>query len=53
MMWMKFIVELSVSVTGFHDCFNIDTINHRIIKGPRQTQFGYTVQQHMAGGQKW
>uniref|UniRef100_A0A8C1Y0A1 Integrin, alpha 11a n=1 Tax=Cyprinus carpio TaxID=7962 RepID=A0A8C1Y0A1_CYPCA len=25
----------------------------RIIKGPRQTQFGYTVQQHMAGGQKW
>uniref|UniRef100_A0A9J8D840 Integrin, alpha 11a n=1 Tax=Cyprinus carpio carpio TaxID=630221 RepID=A0A9J8D840_CYPCA len=21
--------------------------------GPRQTQFGYTVQQHMAGGQKW
>ncbi len=39
--------------TGFHDCFNIDTRNHRIIKGPRQTQFGYTVQQHMAGGQKW
>uniref|UniRef100_A0A8C1EHA7 Integrin, alpha 11a n=1 Tax=Cyprinus carpio carpio TaxID=630221 RepID=A0A8C1EHA7_CYPCA len=28
-------------------------LNHRIIKGPRQTQFGYTVQQHMAGGQKW
>uniref|UniRef100_A0A8C1MSW4 Integrin, alpha 11a n=1 Tax=Cyprinus carpio TaxID=7962 RepID=A0A8C1MSW4_CYPCA len=39
--------------TGFHVCFNIDTRNHRIIKGPRQTQFGYTVQQHMAGGQKW
>ncbi|KTG34661.1 hypothetical protein cypCar_00017668 [Cyprinus carpio] len=38
---------------GFHVCFNIDTRNHRIIKGPRQTQFGYTVQQHMAGGQKW
>uniref|UniRef100_A0A672PXN9 Integrin alpha-11-like n=1 Tax=Sinocyclocheilus grahami TaxID=75366 RepID=A0A672PXN9_SINGR len=37
----------------FHDCFNTDTRNHRIIKGPRQTQFGYTVQQHMAGGQKW
>uniref|UniRef100_A0A8C1EVT9 Integrin, alpha 11a n=1 Tax=Cyprinus carpio carpio TaxID=630221 RepID=A0A8C1EVT9_CYPCA len=37
----------------FHVCFNIDTRNHRIIKGPRQTQFGYTVQQHMAGGQKW
>uniref|UniRef100_A0AAR2JC89 VWFA domain-containing protein n=1 Tax=Pygocentrus nattereri TaxID=42514 RepID=A0AAR2JC89_PYGNA len=36
-----------------HDCFNIDTKNHRIIKGPKQTQFGYTVQQHTAGGQKW
>uniref|UniRef100_A0A671QF06 Integrin alpha-11-like n=1 Tax=Sinocyclocheilus anshuiensis TaxID=1608454 RepID=A0A671QF06_9TELE len=41
------------SLERFHDCFNIDTRNHRIIKGPRQTQFGYTVQQHMAGGQKW
>ncbi|XP_037390212.1 integrin alpha-11a [Pygocentrus nattereri] len=38
---------------GLHDCFNIDTKNHRIIKGPKQTQFGYTVQQHTAGGQKW
>uniref|UniRef100_A0AAZ3Q5M5 VWFA domain-containing protein n=1 Tax=Oncorhynchus tshawytscha TaxID=74940 RepID=A0AAZ3Q5M5_ONCTS len=27
--------------------------NHRIIKGPKQAQFGYTVQQHIAGGQKW
>ncbi|XP_034736538.1 integrin alpha-11a isoform X1 [Etheostoma cragini] len=39
---------------GFHDCFNIDTKNPRIIKGPKQAQFGYTVQQHVAaGGEKW
>ncbi|KAM9817323.1 integrin alpha-11a isoform 2-T2 [Neosynchiropus ocellatus] len=38
----------------FHDCFNIDTRKHRIIKGPKQAQFGYTVQQHVAaGGEKW
>nr|XP_020461334.1 integrin alpha-11 isoform X1 [Monopterus albus] len=39
---------------GFHDCFNIDTKRHRVIKGPKQAQFGYTVQQHMAArGEKW
>ncbi|KAM3626216.1 uncharacterized protein V6R79_024895 [Siganus canaliculatus] len=39
---------------GFNDCFNIDTKKHRIIKGPKQAQFGYTVQQHVAaGGEKW
>ncbi|XP_051792965.1 integrin alpha-11a [Acanthochromis polyacanthus] len=39
---------------GFLDCFNIDTKRHRIIKGPKQAQFGYTVQQHVAaGGEKW
>ncbi|XP_071771799.1 integrin alpha-11a [Centroberyx gerrardi] len=39
---------------GFHDCFNIDTKNYRVIKGPKQAQFGYTVQQHVAaGGEKW
>ncbi|XP_036819735.1 integrin alpha-11 isoform X1 [Oncorhynchus mykiss] len=38
---------------GLHDGFNIHTKNHRIIKGPKQAQFGYTVQQHVAGGQKW
>uniref|UniRef100_A0A671V8X2 Integrin, alpha 11a n=1 Tax=Sparus aurata TaxID=8175 RepID=A0A671V8X2_SPAAU len=37
-----------------HNCFNIDTKRHRIIKGPKQAQFGYTVQQHVAaGGEKW
>ncbi|KAK9971697.1 hypothetical protein ABG768_025051 [Culter alburnus] len=51
--WTHLLWILWSMMPGFHDCFNIDTRNHRIIKGPRQTQFGYTVQQHMAGGQKW
>uniref|UniRef100_A0A7N8XYV3 Integrin, alpha 11a n=1 Tax=Mastacembelus armatus TaxID=205130 RepID=A0A7N8XYV3_9TELE len=39
---------------GYHDCFNVDTKKHKIIKGPKQAQFGYTVQQHVAaGGEKW
>uniref|UniRef100_A0A7N8Y150 Integrin, alpha 11a n=1 Tax=Mastacembelus armatus TaxID=205130 RepID=A0A7N8Y150_9TELE len=38
----------------YHDCFNVDTKKHKIIKGPKQAQFGYTVQQHVAaGGEKW
>ncbi|XP_029353980.1 integrin alpha-11a isoform X2 [Echeneis naucrates] len=46
--WIFFFLQ------GFHDCFNIDTKTHRIIKGPKQAQFGYTVQQHVAaGGGKW
>lgn len=40
-------------IPGLLDCFNIDTKNHKIIKGSKQAQFGYTVQQHVAGGQKW
>ncbi|XP_062845604.1 integrin alpha-11a [Trichomycterus rosablanca] len=40
-------------LSGLHECFNIDTTSHRVIKGPKQAQFGYTVQQHTAGGQKW
>uniref|UniRef100_A0A8D3DQ81 Integrin, alpha 11a n=1 Tax=Scophthalmus maximus TaxID=52904 RepID=A0A8D3DQ81_SCOMX len=31
-----------------------EVCKHRIIKGPKQAQFGYTVQQHVAaGGEKW
>lgn len=46
--------NLSFLFQGFLDCFNIDTKKHRIIKGPKQAQFGYTVQQHVAaGGEKW
>lgn len=46
--------KMSFHFQGFYDCFNIDTKTHRIIKGPKQAQFGYTVQQHVgAGGEKW
>lgn len=46
--------KMSFHLQGFCDCFNIDTKTHRIIKGPKQAQFGYTVQQHVgAGGEKW
>ncbi|XP_037547485.1 integrin alpha-11a [Nematolebias whitei] len=39
---------------GLDDCFTIDTKQPRIIKGPKQAQFGYTVQQHVAAGEeKW
>ncbi|XP_039504103.1 integrin alpha-11 [Pimephales promelas] len=34
-------------------CFNIDTRHAKIIKGSKEAQFGYTVQQHEAGGRKW
>uniref|UniRef100_A0AAR2KIA3 VWFA domain-containing protein n=1 Tax=Pygocentrus nattereri TaxID=42514 RepID=A0AAR2KIA3_PYGNA len=35
------------------DCFSIDTKNPQIIQGPKEAQFGYTVQQHEALGEKW
>ncbi|KAJ8249244.1 hypothetical protein GJAV_G00232720 [Gymnothorax javanicus] len=38
---------------GLCDCFNIDAKHPKIIRGSVDAQFGYTVQQHMAGGQKW
>ncbi|XP_066524290.1 integrin alpha-11 isoform X2 [Hoplias malabaricus] len=38
---------------GSRDCFSIDTKNAQIIQGPKEAQFGYTVQQHEALGQKW
>ncbi|KAM7397234.1 hypothetical protein PAMP_020223 [Pampus punctatissimus] len=34
-------------------CFNFDTKNVKIFYGSKETQFGYTVQQHEAGGSKW
>ncbi|MGH0164650.1 UNVERIFIED_CONTAM: hypothetical protein FKN15_047943 [Acipenser sinensis] len=38
---------------GGSDSFNIDTKEPSIIQGSKEAQFGYTVQQHEAGGQKW
>uniref|UniRef100_UPI00398ECB0C integrin alpha-11a n=1 Tax=Pristiophorus japonicus TaxID=55135 RepID=UPI00398ECB0C len=35
------------------DSFNIDTKWPKIIRGSAEAQFGYTVQQHEANGQKW
>ncbi|XP_064168398.1 integrin alpha-11 isoform X2 [Anguilla rostrata] len=40
-------------IPGLCDCFNIDTKHPKIIQGSVDAQFGYTVQQHVAGGQKW
>ncbi|XP_038130766.1 integrin alpha-11-like [Cyprinodon tularosa] len=34
-------------------CFNFDTKNYKIFHGSTDAQFGYTVQQHEAGGRQW
>ncbi|XP_054476602.1 integrin alpha-11 [Anoplopoma fimbria] len=34
-------------------CFNFDTKNFKIFSGSKENQFGYTVQQHEAGGHQW
>ncbi|XP_054897562.1 integrin alpha-11-like [Poeciliopsis prolifica] len=34
-------------------CFNFDTKNYKIFPGSIEAQFGYTVQQHEAGGRQW
>ncbi|XP_045892937.1 integrin alpha-11 [Micropterus dolomieu] len=34
-------------------CFNFDTKNFKIFSGSKESQFGYTVQQHEAGGRQW
>ncbi|XP_027525731.1 integrin alpha-11-like, partial [Corapipo altera] len=38
---------------GLSDTFNIDTKRPKIISGSKEAYFGYTVQQHDIGGQKW
>ncbi|XP_007908210.2 integrin alpha-11a [Callorhinchus milii] len=38
---------------GLCSSFNIDTKRPKIIRGSSEAQFGYTVQQHEANGQKW
>uniref|UniRef100_A0A669BQ29 Integrin subunit alpha 11 n=1 Tax=Oreochromis niloticus TaxID=8128 RepID=A0A669BQ29_ORENI len=39
--------------TDLQLCFNFDTKNFKIFTGSKEAQFGYTVQQHEAGGQQW
>ncbi|KAI3371130.1 hypothetical protein L3Q82_023529, partial [Scortum barcoo] len=34
-------------------CFSFDTKNFKIFSGSKEKQFGYTVQQHEAGGRQW
>nr|XP_057931340.1 integrin alpha-11 isoform X2 [Doryrhamphus excisus] len=34
-------------------CFNFNTKHLKIFSGSENSQFGYTVQQHQAGGQQW
>uniref|UniRef100_A0A7N5ZYX9 VWFA domain-containing protein n=1 Tax=Anabas testudineus TaxID=64144 RepID=A0A7N5ZYX9_ANATE len=49
-------VDLNVfffCVSGLHLCFNFDTKNFKIFSGSKETQFGYTVQQHESGGRQW
>ncbi|XP_048112061.1 integrin alpha-11-like [Alosa alosa] len=38
---------------GLCFCFNIDVKRAKVIHGSEEAQFGYTVQQHQAEGQKW
>ncbi|KAJ7419766.1 Integrin alpha-11 [Willisornis vidua] len=38
---------------GLGDTFNIDTKRPKIISGSKEAYFGYTVQQHDIGGNKW
>ncbi|XP_030630771.1 integrin alpha-11 [Chanos chanos] len=44
---------ISILLPGQQQCFSIDTRRPRIIEGSKEAQFGYTVQQHEAEGQKW
>uniref|UniRef100_A0A671TLX9 Integrin subunit alpha 11 n=1 Tax=Sparus aurata TaxID=8175 RepID=A0A671TLX9_SPAAU len=40
-------------VSDLQLCFNFDTKNFKIFSGSKENQFGYTVQQHEAGGRQW
>uniref|UniRef100_A0A9J8BNM7 Integrin subunit alpha 11 n=1 Tax=Cyprinus carpio carpio TaxID=630221 RepID=A0A9J8BNM7_CYPCA len=48
-----FLLCVAALMPGRRTCFNIDTRHAKIIKGSKEAQFGYTVQQHEADGQKW
>lgn len=45
--------QIFFCVSDFRLCFNFDTNNFKIFAGSKETQFGYTVQQHEAGGHQW
>lgn len=50
-MWRQLSVFFCVS--DLQLCFNFDTKNFKIFSGSKENQFGYTVQQHEAGGRQW
>uniref|UniRef100_A0A8C7WWD3 Integrin, alpha 11b n=1 Tax=Oryzias sinensis TaxID=183150 RepID=A0A8C7WWD3_9TELE len=41
------------SVSDLQRCFNFNVKNFKIFSGSKEAQFGYTVQQHEAGGRAW
>lgn len=46
-------VRASFSVSDPQLCFNFNMKNFKIFSGSKENQFGYTVQQHEAGGRQW
>uniref|UniRef100_A0A674B7A4 Integrin subunit alpha 11 n=1 Tax=Salmo trutta TaxID=8032 RepID=A0A674B7A4_SALTR len=47
------IIKNNIKPVCLWHCFNFDTKKYKIIEGSKEAQFGYTVQQHEAGGRKW
>ncbi|XP_028813944.1 integrin alpha-11-like isoform X2 [Denticeps clupeoides] len=47
------LVLTCVTLPDLQHGFNIDTKKPTIIEGAKEAQFGFTVQQHEADGQKW
>uniref|UniRef100_A0AAQ5ZPX8 VWFA domain-containing protein n=1 Tax=Amphiprion ocellaris TaxID=80972 RepID=A0AAQ5ZPX8_AMPOC len=41
------------NVADLQLCFNFDMKNFKVFSGSKEAQFGYTVQQHEAGGRQW
>uniref|UniRef100_A0AAY4EDT4 VWFA domain-containing protein n=1 Tax=Denticeps clupeoides TaxID=299321 RepID=A0AAY4EDT4_9TELE len=48
-----FVPNLCLILVDLQHGFNIDTKKPTIIEGAKEAQFGFTVQQHEADGQKW
>ncbi|KAM4619492.1 integrin alpha-11-like [Polymixia lowei] len=42
-----------ILLPGLQHCYNFDTKNFKLLRGSKEAQFGYTVQQHEAGGRQW
>ncbi|XP_010627811.1 integrin alpha-10 [Fukomys damarensis] len=42
-----------VCLTGLGSPFNLDVYHPRLFTGPPEAEFGYSVLQHVGGGQRW